>query len=157
MKIHVEQVTEENLNDVLTLEVLDNQKRFVESTEECLKEAKTAKCWRPVGIYDGEQLVGFSMYGFFRQYFPFGRVWLDRLLIDRRFQRLGYGKAALPILLERLWKEYHRKTIYLSVVEENAGAIHLYRSAGFFFTGELDVHGEKVMILRHLDRYLEDR
>ena len=39
------------------------------------------------------------MYGFFWEYLPFGRLWLDRLLIDRRFQGRGYGRAALAALL----------------------------------------------------------
>ena len=41
------------------------------------------------------------MYGFFWEYLPFGRLWLDRLLIDRRFQGRGYGRAALAALLDQ--------------------------------------------------------
>ena len=88
------------------------------------------------------------MYGFFWEYLPFGRLWLDRLLIDRRFQGRGYGQAALAALLERLEREYHKKRIYLSVVEANRPAAALYESFGFRFTGERDTHGERVMCLR---------
>ena len=57
-------------------------------------------------------------------------------------------KAALAALLERMEREYHKKRIYLSVVEANRPAAALYESFGFRFTGERDTHGERVMCLR---------
>ena len=54
----------------------------------------------------------------------------------------------LAALLERLEREYHKKRIYLSVVEANRPAAALYESFGFRFTGERDTHGERVMCLR---------
>ena len=56
--------------------------------------------------------------------------------------------AKLAALLERLEREYHKKRIYLSVVEANRPAAALYESFGFRFTGERDTHGERVMCLR---------
>ena len=100
-----------------------------------------------MGIYDGDLPVGFSMYGFFREeYPPEGRLWLDRLLIDARFQGRGYGRAALEALLERLSREYPEKDVYLSVIEGNDVATRLYEQYGFRFIGEKDIHGEDVMV-----------
>lgn len=147
MNIHFEPVTSHNREEILRLRVSEEQKDFIETVEECLKEATGRSCWRPVGIYDGNLLIGFAMYGFFWDYFPFGRLWLDRFLIDARYQGRGYGKAAFAGLLRRLDKEYLRKKIYLSVTEGNAAATSLYSGFGFKLTGELDVHGEKVMLL----------
>ena len=50
--------------------------------------------------------------------------------------------------LERLEREYHKKRIYLSVVEANRPAAALYESFGYRFTGERDTHGERVLCLR---------
>ena len=69
-----------------------------------------------------------------------------RLFVLPSYQGKGYGKAALSELLKLLRNEYHRKKIYLSVVEGNNTAIHLYEKFGFSFTGERDIHGEKVMM-----------
>ena len=148
MQLHFIPIISENRVQAEALEILPAQDGFVEPVAACLEEADRRKCWRPMGIYDGQTLVGFAMYGFFWEYLPFGRLWLDRLLIDRRFQGRGYGRAALAALLERLEREYHKKRIYLSVVEANRPAAALYESFGFRFTGERDTHGERVMCLR---------
>lgn len=148
MNITFKPVTQENRAEVLKLKVGEGQAHFIESVQQCLDEADRRKSWRPVGIYHEKELVGFAMYGFFWEYFPAGRVWLDRLLIDERYQGRGYGKAALQMLLERLTGEYRRKKIYLSVIEGNDVAVGIYQKAGFQFTGRRDLHGERIMVRR---------
>ena len=99
-----------------------------------------------VGIYDGPTVVGFAMYGCFAQPEPEGQLWLDRLLIDRAYQGRGYGAGAVAALLERLPKEYGKDRVFLSVYDDNQGAIRLYEKLGFAFNGELDTKGERVMV-----------
>ena len=90
MKLHLEPVTAQNREEILRLGVLPGQKGYIETVAQCMEEAGEYGGWRPVGIYDGDLPVGFSMYGFFREeYPPEGRLWLDRLLIDARFQGRG--------------------------------------------------------------------
>ena len=87
------------------------------------------------------------MYGKFPlESFPFGRVWLDRLLIAGEHQGRGYGKAALAGLIQRLREEYRCKKIYLSIVEGHWAAAELYQKFGFRFTGKRDPHGEQIMV-----------
>lgn len=147
-KIDFEPITEDNIKEAMCLKISENQTRYVESVEECLAEAEERRCWRAVGICDDDKMVGFAMYGYFWDYLPFGRVWLDRFLIDERFQGQGYGRAAMEGLIHRLDEEYGRRKIYLSVVEGNETAERLYREFGFQRTGERDIHGERVMRLR---------
>ena len=146
MCLHFETVTAKNRGAVERLALLPEQAGFIESPAECLREADASDFWRPVGIYDGTELVGFAMYG----YLPFlgeGQLWIDRLLIDKAFQGRGYAKAAIAALLERLRQEYPCRRVYLSVYGDNAAAIHLYRQAGFSFNGDYDTKGERVMVL----------
>ncbi|MDE6880718.1 MAG: GNAT family N-acetyltransferase [Oscillospiraceae bacterium] len=146
MEIHFAAVTPENRERILALQILPEQREYIETVDQCLAEAGCVHNWRPVGIYNGELLVGFAMYGyFFWEYLPCGRLWLDRFLIDRHYQGQGYGKEALDRLLKRLTEEYSAKDIYLSVIQGNEAAIRLYQSFGFRFTGEKDTHGEDVM------------
>ena len=146
MCLHFETVTAKNRGAVERLALLPEQAGFIESPAECLREADASDFWRPVGIYDSTELVGFAMYG----YLPFlgeGQLWFDRLLIDKAFQGRGYAKAAIAALLERLRQEYPCRRVYLSVYGDNAAAIHLYRQAGFSFNGDYDTKGERVMVL----------
>ena len=146
MCLHFETVTAKNRGAVERLALLPEQAGFIESPTECLREADASDFWRPVGIYDGTELVGFAMYG----YLPLlgeGQLWFDRLLIDKAFQGRGYAKAAIAALLERLRQEYPCRRVYLSVYGDNAAAIHLYQQAGFSFNGDYDTKGERVMVL----------
>ena len=134
--------------EILALKVAQGQDHFVESVEQCFQDAKEEPRYCPLGIYDGNRLIGFAMYGLFEEEGDGkGRVWLDRLLIDGRYQRMGYGTAALEALIEKLRWEFHCKQIFLSVVQENTVAISLYEKHGFRCNGELDLHGERVMVL----------
>ena len=67
MCLHFETVTAKNRGAVERLALLPEQAGFIESPAECLREADASDFWRPVGIYDGTELVGFAMYG----YLPF--------------------------------------------------------------------------------------
>ncbi|MCI8624621.1 MAG: GNAT family N-acetyltransferase [Provencibacterium sp.] len=138
-------VNDENREEAEKLEVFSEQTGFIESVSECLQEADRLERWRPVGIYQGDALVGFAMYGYFPNPSP-GQLWLDRLLIDKRFQGKGYGRRAVLALLDRLHREYTSDRVYLSVYEENTHAVRLYRQIGFRFNGEKDTKGEKVMV-----------
>lgn len=146
MQLHFEPITSQNRAAALALQIRKEQTGYIESVEQCLKEADRLRLWHPVGIYDADMLVGFAMYGLFPA-IPRGRLWLDRLLIDARFQAMGYGKAALAGLLQHLSASYPRhKTVYLSVVQGNDAAIGLYRQFGFVFNGKKDIHGEDIMV-----------
>lgn len=130
-QLHFEEVTPSNRTEIEKLEIFSEQSGFIESVSACLQEADALDLWRPVGIYDGSTLIGFAMYGFFPE---LGELWLDRLLIDKRYQHKGYGGQAVLALLDRLSTEYGKDTIYLSVYGDNTGAIQLYQRIGFVLT-----------------------
>lgn len=142
-------VTSDNQAALTALRVAPGQEGFIETVEECLSEARSRSVWRPVGIYADGIPVGFAMYG----YWPKGRrAWLDRLLIDGHYQRRGYGRAAVTLLLDRIRREYPDcRHILLSVYADNPQAARLYQQFGFEWNGEKDINGEDVMIL-HLDQ-----
>ena len=111
MNIQFETVNDINRKAVQGLKVAKGQEGYIEPVTECLEEAGQFSCWRPVAVYDGEKLIGFAMYCRWKDS-PHERVWLDRLLIDARYQGKGYGKACLSKLLERLKAEYGCGEIY---------------------------------------------
>ncbi len=135
---------------ITALAVREGQEGFIESPAACLADAEKNAygiSWNIDGIYAAGRLVGFAMHG--RQTWgPFSQVWLDRFLIDGRSQGKGYGRKALELLIPRLSGSYRCKRLFLSVHEENLGAIKLYRSLGFRKTPFRDGHGERIMVRR---------
>lgn len=147
MNLTVNKINNNNYKEILELKVSKEQERFIEPIEECLKEASEYSLWRTVGIYNEKEAVGFAMYGLFLDEGINGRVWLDRFLISKEHQRKGYGEKGIRLLISHLYEEYGYKKIYLSVYDNNPGAIALYKKIGFEFNGEKDINGERVMVI----------
>ncbi len=61
-----------------------------------------------------------------------------RLMIDQRFQKKGYGRSALKILLELMKERHGHIRFYTSAVPQNGIAIKMYENEGFNKTGEID-------------------
>ena len=148
MEVSIQPISRRNRKQVLGLSLAEEQKGFVESPAECLREARRIRLWRPVAICASDQVVGFAMYGKFPQKGERGRVWLDRLLIDRQYQGKGYGRTAISALCRRLNRQYHCDAIYLSCYPANTTAMTLYQNMGFQCNGEKDINGEDVMVLK---------
>ncbi|GGE59588.1 GNAT family N-acetyltransferase [Priestia taiwanensis] len=145
MSLHIREVTKANWRAVANLTVADEQQSYIESTAFCLAEAMYDTQWKSVGLYDGDILVGYAMYGINIDVRPEIEVWLDRFMIDRNFQRKGYAKRFIPLLLETIQKEYVTDTIFLSIIPANNLAQQLYESFGFALTGEYDEFGEAIL------------
>jgi len=146
MNISIRDVTAENVQEILKLSVRGVQASFIETTAQCLEESEECTIYKPVGLYADECLIGFAMYGFFSEETENGRVWLDRFLIDSRYQGLGYGTIMLNALIQKLVIEFSCTQIYLSVFEENRTAIRLYEKFEFRFNGEFDLKNERIMV-----------
>ncbi|MEG2603805.1 MAG: GNAT family N-acetyltransferase [Clostridia bacterium] len=139
-------VNDQNIAMASQLHIAKAQVGMVETVAQCYSEAQELTQWRPTVICADGAMIGFAMYGLWKNEGESGRVWLDRFLIDEHYQGLGYAKAVLPLLVNRIIAEYGCTEIYLSVYSTNAVAIHLYEEFGFSFNGELDINGEKVMV-----------
>jgi len=146
MFTEIRDITTANKNEILALQIAHSQEGFIETPAECIEEAEEVENFVPVGLYLNNTPIGFAMYGKFPDKQEGSRIWLDRYLIDFHHQGKGYGHVFLKELMQFLTQKYNCPKIYLSVYENNQGAIHLYTSHGFRFNGELDDNGEKVMI-----------
>ena len=146
MKLKLVPVNDDNRPQALSLSVGIGQEHFIETVEECLKEAGRNFEWEPVCICDKDTMIGFAMYGNITLDIG-NQVWFDRFLIDHRYQHMGYGRKSVEIIIDQLHKEFPNMAIRLSVYEDNKVAISLYESFGFKFNGERDINGEAVMIL----------
>ncbi|AMS40648.1 GNAT family N-acetyltransferase [Aminobacter sp. NyZ550] len=141
-------ITLRPLNDaeratMLELHVAPAQQDFVASNEESIEEADDGDHCVPFAIYADDLPVGFTMYALDPDD---GNYWIYRLMIDQRYQRLGYGRKALLEMLKLMATLPGCGHVTLSVVPENEMAMALYREVGFRATGEI-IGGE--VVFRH--------
>ena len=131
--VHLQPVTTENLDEVLSLKIHDSQAGFVSSTAESLAQAYVyQETAFPFAVYDDQTVVGFIMMGYYeaKNYYT---LW--KLLIDRDHQHRGYGKEALRLGIAFLKERFHVNEIYTGVIPGNDVAKRLYESVGFRETG----------------------
>ena len=159
--LRLEQVNGKNVWDILKLTVEEDQKNFVANNDISIIEAYTAITANgfafPFGIYENETPVGFLMIGFdIDDYWDDapaiakGNYNLWRLMIDKAYQRRGFGKEAVQLALDFIKSFPCGKAEYcwLSYEPENEVARQLYRSFGFSETGEVD--GEELIAVLRL-------
>jgi diamine N-acetyltransferase len=128
---------------MLELQVAPAQQGFVASNQDSIDEADDGDHCVPLAIYAGNEPVGFAMHALDPDD---GNHWIYRLMIDQRFQRRGYGRAALLELLRLMSVLPGCSHVTLSVVPDNETAMAFYRAAGFQATGEI-IGGE--IVFRH--------
>ena len=147
--IHLEKLTYDNFDDVFELEVTEEQKNFVAHNCYSVAEAYVTLINGgqvfPFAIYNDDELVGFIQLAYGENADQDGvsmekdsyEVW--RFMIDKRFQRKGYGKAAMKLALDfiRTWPCGKAELCWISYEPENTAAKALYKSFGFEETGEM--------------------
>ena len=159
-QIHLEKVTDDNVEDIVKLRVAKEQKEYVASNEWSLVDAYLSLAKGepvfPFGIYNGKTLVGFVMISYFNDWSGYERdAWLNsedyqfykdkyfyyiwRFMIDKKYQKRGYGKEALKLAINFIRTFPCGKAEYcvLSYEPENIAAKNLYGSFGFIELNEL--------------------
>ncbi|MBQ7173005.1 MAG: GNAT family N-acetyltransferase [Clostridia bacterium] len=164
--LHLEKIDAHNVWDVLDLKVAKTQKNFVASNDVSIIEAYTTAgtaCRAfPFAICTEKRPVGFLMIGYNEaaMYDFYGDVkspeilrgnysiW--RFMIDKRYQRRGYGREAMRLALDFVRTYPCGKAEYcsLSYEPENEVAAKLYHSFGFVENGEMD--GDEIVAVLKL-------
>jgi diamine N-acetyltransferase len=125
------------------------QERFVSSVAESLDEAAATPEGAPWyrAIYADDEPVGFVMLSWDATPAPgiLGPYFLWRLLIDRRYQRQGFGREALSQVVDLLRADGVRELL-TSYHPGEGEPWPFYRRFGFEPTGEID-DGEIVLRL----------
>ena len=134
--VELRKINQDNYGECLNLKVSEEQRSFVASNVYSLAQAwvfyDTAY---PFAIYADNRMIGFVMMGYYAEKGVY-TIW--RFMIDERYQRKGYGKAALQLSIEYLVNEFGVKEVFLSFVPNNAAAEKLYSNAGFIRTGVIE-------------------
>lgn len=140
MTMTLREITRENWLQCVRLKVAPEQEPFVAPNGVSLAQSKYEPEWVPLALYDDDEMVGFVMYGVSPEE---GKHWILRVMVDRRYQGKGYGRAAMRLLLDRLRAIPGCDEVAISYEPENDVARRLYASCGFRETGEI-IEGETV-------------
>ena len=141
----LKEITKENLDEILSLSVADDQKSFVSTNAESLAQAYVySDTAYPFAVYDDDTIVGFIMMGYYevKEYYT---LW--KFMIDKRYQNRGYGRQALELGIQYLRNRFNVSEIYTGVIPGNTIAKNLYKSVGFKETGVIESGMEEMRLV----------
>jgi len=146
----VRPITEKNRPALEALRVATAQRAFVSSVTDSLAEAERYADANPLvfGLYDRETPVGFVMIADEVDDPDYIAHFLWKLLIDERFQRRGFGTAALD-LVAAYFRSKGVPTMWTSAGEGEGSPIPFYERYGFVRDGvHEDDDGSREIMLR---------
>ena len=143
--IRLEEITRENIDDVLSLKVDESQSSYVSSNGDSLAQAYVySKTAFPFAVYEDNTMVGFIMMGYYEEK-SYYTLW--KFMIDTRYQNKGYGRKALELGIQYLKDRFDVSEIYTGVVPGNVVAKKLYESVGFKSTGLMELGMEEMRLI----------
>ena len=136
-------LTKDNWLALIKLQVREDQRQFVASNVFSIAQAQFGDDFEghwdlhPFGIFDdGDEPVGFLMYGLNFEH-PKQQAFIQRLMVDERFQGKGYGRFGMQKVLEFFRADERIREVGISYEPENEVARALYASLGFSETGRM--------------------
>ncbi len=135
MSITLRPVTKDTWHTIIKLTTDEHQSNWVAPNWYSMLEVFFDELqMSSVGIYHDETPVGYSLYGYDDET---NKHWINRFMIDKNYQKRGYGRTALTMIIQSLWDTPDCQQIYLSVMPDNDPARALYADLGFVETGEV--------------------
>ncbi|WP_406242406.1 GNAT family N-acetyltransferase [Tissierella carlieri] len=142
--IHLEEVTPDNWRMVNELRVSKDQESFVSPNVRILARAYVYRdeVSEALIICNDDEMVGLLLY----------REWqsncyiLDQFMIDEGFQGMGYARAALELILNRMKEHGKYNRVKLCYCKGNEVAVNLFTSIGFYHTYEEDEDDDEIIM-----------
>jgi diamine N-acetyltransferase len=143
--VTLQEITASTVRAVAELSVTAEQRGYVANNAVSIAQAHfSSEAWFR-SIHAGPELVGFAMLRDGTLAPDASRpasLYLWRFMIDQRFQRRGYGREALTLLVERARTRPGITCLDTSYVVGPHGPKDFYISFGFQHTGEITPKGE---------------
>ena len=139
--IKLQVITRDNVKQVMDLKVKPEQENFIASNARSIAEGSTRKDAWYRAIYQNETLVGFCMISDIPEK---AEYYLWRFMIDKQYQRKGYGRQAMEILIEHVRTRPKADSFYTSCTKGEGGPEGFYLKMGFNHT-EKEEQGEYLL------------
>lgn len=128
MEINFREIDKTNYNTCVSLKVGEDQVNYVASNAFSLVQAAYEDKLYPLGVYDGDEMVGFILYDYDEEINGWS---FSRFMIDVKYQNMGFGSKALEKFLAFFHDKYPSEGLYTSAETDNEVAIKLYERFGF--------------------------
>ncbi|MDI2589153.1 GNAT family N-acetyltransferase [Psychrobacillus sp. NEAU-3TGS] len=145
--VKIAELNAENWYDCCELEVSPEQKEYMEPNAISIAQSKFETTLKPYAIYAEEKIVGFLMYNSVQE--ELDGYWIYRIMVDKKFQGKGIGKAATELMILEMAKLPDAKKIIVGYHLENLGAHNLYSSLGFIDHG--DRFGKEMAVILNVN------
>nr|WP_251548955.1 GNAT family N-acetyltransferase [Neobacillus muris] len=135
-------IDKSNWETAIQLSVHDEQKTFIASNLYSIAEVQFLDNFYAKGIYLDDRMIGFTLFGIDSDDHNY---WIYRLMIDKDFQRNGFGIQAIQLVIKEIRNLNHSNIplIMIGYHPENLPAKLAYQKAGFIET-ELSPWGEQL-------------
>jgi diamine N-acetyltransferase len=143
--IELKEVTYDNFDAVVELQLLKHQEDYLASNTYSIAQSKFDPHYHPRAIYADNELVGFLMYHTFDCDVAH-QTGIHRFMIDYRFQGKGVGRSAMEAALAEIQRIPELKRITICYHPENPLAQPFYASFGFKEIG-IDEEGEMIAVI----------
>jgi Acetyltransferase (GNAT) family. len=148
--VSLHEITASTVRAVTDLRVAPEQEDYVASNAVSIAQAYFHREAWFRSIHAADVLVGFVMLRDATLLTPApapAELSLWRFMIDRRYQRVGFGRRALELVVAHARSRPGINTIQTSYVVGPHGPMEFYLSFGFRHTGETRPNGEIVIAL----------
>jgi len=142
MELTLRPIVKDNWEEAIQLKVKEEQRNFIASNLYSIAEVQFLDQFKVSAIYDGDQMVGFSMYGIDPDD---QNYWIYRLMIDEAHQGKGFGTEAVKLIVDEIKSQNTTgiPVIMIGYNQDNEGARATYTKAGFVET-EIAPWGEQL-------------
>lgn len=128
-------ITSDNWKECINLKLSDEEKDFIWPNVYSIAEAQFYPKAISKAIYDGEQMVGYTMFG--EDEDDTNLFYIDRLMISKDFRNKGYAFETIQLIIKEASKNGF-KVIGTSVDPENNKMQSLLKKVGFYTENEFD-------------------
>lgn len=146
--VKIIELNEENWYDCCQLQLLDEQKEYIEPNAVSIAQSKFEPMLKPYAIYLDEQIVGFLMYNSVKE--ELDGYWVYRIMIDKAFQDQGIGKIATQLMIDEMVKLPDATQIIVGYHPDNKQAHMLYESLGFVDEGHR--FGREMAVIKKINK-----
>jgi len=146
VNVEIVELNEDNWYDCCELEVSKEQLEYIEPNAISIAQSKFELTLKPYAIYAEGKVAGFLMYNSVKE--ELDGYWVYRIMVDKKFQGKGIGKAATKLMMSEMAKSLNAKKIIVGYHPKNLRAHNLYASLGFIDNG--DRFGKEMAVIKQI-------